>query len=108
MQVQQVRGVSLTTIGAALGALGIGLASGAWANAGDGAAIAQVRLKCRTFPTEIGAEIDTRDPASDVGDWVLGLEDRGWEVATVQWDVGQKVTGFPQGYTQVCVAPVRR
>ena len=67
---------------------------------------AGARLKCRTFPTAIGAEIDTRDPGSELGTWVLALEDRGWEVASVDWDVGQKATGFPQGYTQVCLTPV--
>lgn len=101
--------------------IGLGIAIGvciasvglAWADPGgdvdagevDGS-IARARLKCRTFPTDIGAEVDTRDAGTPLGVWVLGLEDRGWQVATVQWEVGQKPTGFAQGYTHVCLAPV--
>ncbi|MEZ4241400.1 MAG: hypothetical protein R3F59_35660 [Myxococcota bacterium] len=93
------------TLGVVVGALSAA-AVGAWA-AGEADPAPLLRLKCRTFPTDIGAEVDTRDPQSAVGQWVTGLEDQGWEVANVQWDVGQKATGFPQGYTQVCLVPVR-
>jgi len=64
------------------------------------------RLKCRAFPTDPGAESDTRDSATDLGRWVMGLEDEGWQVHNVDWTVGQKPTGFPQGYTHVCMIPV--
>jgi hypothetical protein len=105
------------TIGIGIG-IGIGIASGAGAAGGDDAGpgvgagaeaspVADVRLKCRTFPTEIGAEIDTRDGSSSLGQWVISLEDRGWEVASVDLAVGQKPTGFPQGYAIVCLQPLR-
>ncbi|MEQ1506679.1 MAG: hypothetical protein ABMB14_30910 [Myxococcota bacterium] len=93
----------------AIAALGFtGLIGIAWADSTDGGppSVADGRLKCRTFPTEIGAEIDTRDGDTPLGQWVIGLEDRGWTVANVAWEVGQKPTGFPQGYTHVCLAPV--
>lgn len=64
------------------------------------------RLKCRAFPTEPSAEIDTRDPESDLGRWVLDHEDRGWRVHGVQWDIGQKPTGYPQGWVQICLTPL--
>jgi hypothetical protein len=64
------------------------------------------RLKCRAFPNDPGAEIDTRDAASELGRWVLGWEDEGWLVDTVTFVVGQKPTGYPQGYTHVCMTPV--
>lgn len=106
MQIRETRLGPWVTVGGAVLAL-VGAAGVAWANSGDDG-LATVRLKCRTFPTEIGAEVDTRDPGSPLGEWVVALEDRGWEVASIQWDVGQKVTGFPQGYTQVCLSPIRR
>ncbi|MEQ1570194.1 MAG: hypothetical protein ABMA64_31460 [Myxococcota bacterium] len=63
------------------------------------------RLKCRSFQTDPGAEVDTRDPATELGRWVMALEDRGWRVHQVDWEVGAKQTGFPQGYTHVCLSP---
>jgi hypothetical protein len=92
-------------IALALATLGAGWAAGA-----DGGSPEPVvpRLKCRSFPTDPGAEIDTRDPATEIGRWVISLEDRGWEVADVDWEIGQKPTGFPQGYTHVCMEPIPR
>jgi hypothetical protein len=63
------------------------------------------RLKCRAFPTDAGAEVDTRDAASDLGKWVMQHEDQGWVVDAVDWEIGQKATGYPQGYTHVCLTP---
>jgi hypothetical protein len=63
------------------------------------------RLKCRAFPTEAGAEVDTRDAATDLGRWVMQHEDQGWVVHGVEWEIGQKATGYPQGYTHVCLTP---
>jgi hypothetical protein len=94
-------------IRALLAAVGLAVLGVAWA--GDPGSPSQPvipRLKCRSFPTDPGAEIDTRDPATDLGRWVLELEDRGWKVHEVDWEVGQKPTGFSQGYTHVCMIPV--
>jgi hypothetical protein len=65
-----------------------------------------LRLKCRAFQTALDAEIDTRDPEAELGQWVLDHEDRGWKVQTVQLEVGQKQTGFPQGWAYVCLRPL--
>jgi hypothetical protein len=65
------------------------------------------RLKCRAFPTDPNAEVDTRDGSTDLGRWVVALEDEGWVVSDVDWEVGQKPTGYPQGYTHVCLTPAR-
>ena len=96
--------MQLRTMFAGLLMAGVGLA---WADTtpDPGQTIAATRLKCRTFPTEAGAEIDTRDSASELGRWVIDLEDRGWSVHEIDWEVGQKPTGFPQGYTHVCMTP---
>lgn len=82
----------------ALGGLGL-----AW-GAEDGA---PRRLRCRSFASEPGAEVDTRDAASELGRWVLSLEDQGWEVDEVAFEVGPKPTGYAQGWTHVCMVPVR-
>lgn len=99
--------MQLRTMFAGVLMAGVGLA---WADPpapAPSAAVAETRLKCRTFPTDLGAEVDTRDTGTDLGRWVLDLEDRGWIVHTIDWEVGQKPTGFPQGYTHVCLTPVR-
>ena len=96
---------------AAAGVFAVGAVGLAWADPGASdeiGAVAQVRYKCRAFPTALDAEVDTRDASTSLGTWVLDLEDRGWQVATVDWVVGQKVTGFQQSYTHVCMEPVRR
>ena len=96
--------MQLRTMFAGLVMASVGLA---WAAdpAGPPTTVAETRLKCRTFPTELGAEIDTRDVGTELGRWVLELEDRGWVVHEIDWEVGQKPTGFPQGFTHVCMVP---
>jgi hypothetical protein len=63
------------------------------------------RVKCRSFPTETGAAVDTRDPATELGRWVIELEDQGWRVTDVDWEITQKPTGYPQAYTHICLTP---
>lgn len=63
------------------------------------------RLKCKAFATDLAAETDSRDASTDLGRWVIEHEDRGWVVADIEWEVGQKPTGYPQGYTHVCLTP---
>jgi hypothetical protein len=72
------------------------------------------RLVCRTFEVDLrdgpGTEgatrgFDTADTAQPIGAWVHEMAERGWRLASVQLTVGQKPTGFPQGYQQVCVTP---
>lgn len=74
--------------------------------AGFAAGETGTRLKCRAFPIDTGQEIDTRDPGSDLGKWVLDLEDRGWQVHDVEWEIGQKQTGYPQAWAHVCLVPL--
>jgi hypothetical protein len=70
------------------------------------------RLVCRTFPVELreGADelssgFDTADATHPIGAWVQDMSERGWQLASVQLAVGQKPTGFPIGYQQVCITP---
>ena len=98
--------MQLRTMFAGVLMAGVGLA---WADppAPGAAIVAETRLKCRTFPTDLGSEVDTRDTSTDLGRWVIELEDRGWIVHTIDWEVGQKPTGYPQGYSHVCLTPLR-
>lgn len=92
-----------------LAAAGLLLFGLAWAGEGGvdltGDAPAPTRLRCRAFPVPLDAEVDTRDAATPLGQWVIGLEDQGWEVSSVDLAVGQKPTGFAQAYSHVCLAP---
>lgn len=97
-----------------IGAAGlVGLVAVAWVQVGASAepgpaqAPALPRVRCKVFPTEIGAMIDTRDASQELGQWVLSQEDQGWAVRDVRWEVGQKPTGYAQGYTHVCMEPVQ-
>lgn len=77
---------------------------------GDEPAPAPVRLRCQTFATDLeaGSTFDTHDLDTAVGQWLERQEATGWRLAGVDFEVGQKPTGFAQGYTQVCVSPRMR
>ncbi len=67
------------------------------------------RFVCRSFPYDPHKtpELDTRDPGSEVGRWVLEREDRGWHVTSVHPEVIVKATGATEAWAHVCVVPVR-
>lgn len=60
---------------------------------------------CRTFSVDLDKPraIETEDRTSEVGQWVA--EQSGWAVHDIDFEVGQKATGYPQGWVQVCLAP---
>jgi hypothetical protein len=58
------------------------------------------------FGTLLDQAVDTRDRSTDLGRWVIDMEARGWAVTSVDFEVGQKPTGFAEGYVQVCLTPV--
>jgi len=101
----------LIAVGAGAFLGGTAVASGPY---GVAAADIGERLVCRTFEVELrggpaaaeGARgFDTADTAHPIGAWLHEMGERGWRLASVQLAVGQKPTGFPQGYQQVCVTP---
>lgn len=65
------------------------------------------RARCRVFriDSENGATWDTSDRTIEIGQWVGEQEDQGWLLHDVDFEVGQKATGYPQGYVQVCMRP---
>ncbi len=68
--------------------------------------VPQGRFRCRAFPVDVDAVLDTRDRASELGRWSMEMEARGWRVSGVDFEVAQKPTGYAQAYAQVCVTPL--
>ncbi len=62
-------------------------------------------LTCRVFALDLRqpSPIETQDRTSEIGQWVGELEDRGHILHGLDFEIGQKSTGYPQGYVQVCV-----
>lgn len=65
------------------------------------------RLVCRLFLVDVGDSdvLDTSDRTTEVGQWVGDQVDQGMSLHGVDFEVGQKTTGYPQGYVHVCVYP---
>lgn len=63
-------------------------------------------LTCRLFGADVasGSTIDSADRTTEVGQWVGERQDEGWRLFAVDFEVGQKATGYPQGHLQVCLA----
>jgi hypothetical protein len=49
-------------------------------------------------------EFITSDRTSEVGQWIGAREAEGWLLSDIDFEVGQKPTGYPQGYLHVCMA----
>lgn len=65
------------------------------------------RLVCRLFLVDVtdSGRMDTADRTTEVGQWVGEQVDSGLVLHGVDFEVGQKPTGYPQGYLNVCVYP---
>ena len=89
------------------------LAIAAWhAPQASASAMLGERLVCRVFPMDLKEQangqstgFDTADTTHPIGTWLQEMSDAGWTLASVQLAVGQKPTGFPTGFQQVCVHP---
>lgn len=49
-------------------------------------------------------DLVTADRSSEVGQWVAAREGEGWALQGVDFEIGQKSTGYPQGFLHVCMA----
>jgi hypothetical protein len=65
------------------------------------------RLLCRSFAAELGSDVatDTADTSHPLGQWVTSMVDRGWQIHTMELAIGQKQTGYAQGFHHVCLRP---
>ncbi len=90
-------------------ALGIGLAA-----ATVGSSHAEVATPaetgdraCRTFPITVddgqGGAFLTSDRTGPVGEWVGARQDEGWRMDVVDYEIGQRSTGYPEHRVMVCV-----
>jgi hypothetical protein len=77
------------------------------ARAADPAPGFPVRQVCRLFPVNLDKDrdIDTASKTTEVGQWLAEREKEGLVLYTVDFDAAQKVTGYPQGWVQVCTVP---
>jgi len=64
-----------------------------------------LQLRCRVFTALLGDDsiLDTADATTEIGQWIA--EQAGWQLHSVDFEIGQKATGFPQGYRHVCLSP---
>lgn len=67
------------------------------------------RLLCRPFAVAVegaGATLETNDLTTEVGKWVAQHEER-YELFSLDFEVGQKPTGYPTAWTWACLSPRR-
>ena len=65
------------------------------------------RLLCKMFnmPLEgAGSMFETNDLNTEIGRWIQSEEDL-YDLFSIDFEVGQKPTGYPQGFAQVCLSP---
>lgn len=65
-----------------------------------------LRLLCRTFPLDASPEatLETADSSVPLGAWIAE-KSRDWTLYTLDYEIGQKSTGFPQHWVQACLMP---
>lgn len=65
------------------------------------------RLVCRVFTVDLRdpQTLDTSDGTTEIGQWVASQAAEGLTLYNVDFEVGQKATGYPQGYAYVCLYP---
>ena len=77
--------------------------------ADDGTPVAThgLQLRCRVFSVLLSdaSTFETKDATTEIGQWIA--EQDGWTLHDLDFEVAQKATGFPQGWRQVCLKPVR-
>lgn len=60
-------------------------------------------VRCRRFTADLekNPQTDTADRTTEIGRWVG--DQAGYRVESVDFEIGQKPTGYPQGWVQVCL-----
>lgn len=70
----------------------------------DPPAHASPPLRCRAFQVDPAApELDTTDTNTDAGRWTSDRESEGWVLFNVDFELGQKATGYPSAWWEVCL-----
>jgi len=72
---------------------------------------AKFSVQCKGFRSDLGKSesptLDTSDRLTEVGQWVGQLEDQGMALHSVDFEVGQKTTNYPQPWVYVCMSQNR-
>ncbi len=67
----------------------------------------QPEFACRLFPVSLedgqGGYFETSDRTSPIGEWLGSMENMGWTVHSMDFEMGQRATGFPMAQVMVCV-----
>ena len=79
----------------------------AWAQEAVPEVAQVVAVKCKVFAIELNQAdvLDTEDRTSVVGQWVGKQADASLKLHSMDFEVGQKLTGYQQGWVQVCMSP---
>ncbi len=65
------------------------------------------RLLCKMFTVPLqgaGSMFETNDLNTEIGRWIQSEEDL-YDLFSIDFEIGQKPTGYAQGYAQVCLSP---
>lgn len=79
---------------------------GTFAVAQEPAAASPTPQRCRVFQLadlDKDRDLVTTDRSTEVGQWVAAREAEGLRMIGIDFEVGQKSTGYPQGYLHVCM-----
>lgn len=62
-------------------------------------------IQCKVFPLALDREVTVslKDATTEPGQWLKGQVDAGWLLHSMDFEVGQKPTGYPQGWLYLCV-----
>ena len=62
-------------------------------------------IQCKVFPLELDREMTValNDATTEPGQWLKAQVDTGWVLHSMDFEVGQKPTGYPQGWLYLCV-----
>lgn len=70
-----------------------------------------LEVACRAFPVNLedgqGGYFETSDRTGPVGEWMAPLEEAGWQFHDLDFELGQRGTGFPYAEVMICVSRPR-
>ena len=61
-------------------------------------------MRCRAFMVPVAEpELDTTDLHTEAGKWTADREAEGWVLFNIDFEMGQKPTGYPTAWWQICL-----
>ena len=65
------------------------------------------RLYCRPFQVPLkglSSAFETNDRTTEIGQWIE-KEEQSYELFSIDFEIGQKPTGYAEGWVQICLSP---